>query len=107
LDSSLGPDYAKALLEAGVWLDAPRPPRFEELEDILIAMGPGTPDVPLRGIFPIDKWQEAYLSYKYYVRVFSFSEYSALTERAAKVAMERVIHIGDDSFYTCAHRKRE
>jgi len=106
LRTELGPKWKDALLKAGVWLDIPKPPKFEDI-DVLISSGEGSSDgVQIAQVFPISHWTQAYTAFRYYVRIFSFSEYRDLTEAAAKTAMQDVIGIKGDRFYQEVRRIR-
>lgn len=39
IDKSLGDDPEEALLRAGVWLDVPKPPKFEDIDEIVVSGG--------------------------------------------------------------------
>jgi hypothetical protein len=106
IDPSMGPTAQDALCTAGVWVDVPRPPKFEELDELLIGGAQDDPGIPLLELFPIGKWTQAYAHFRYYVRVFAFSEYWKITEVAAREAMQRVIGIQAPSFYQQAKRAR-
>jgi len=69
--------------------------------------GPDYPALTIENLFPIDKWTQAYEAHRYYVRVYSYSEYFDLVRRAARKAMESKIHIMTDEFYQSCLRKRE
>ena len=106
IDSALGPAPQDALLSAGVWLDVPKTPRFEDVEELVVRDTPNVSGVPLLDVFPIGEWTEAYAHYRYRVRIFAFSEYCAKVELAAKRAMQRIIKIEGDSFYQRVKRVR-
>jgi uncharacterized protein len=106
LDSGLGPEWADALRKAGVWLDIPKPPKFEDV-NVLISSGEGVSDgVQIAQVFPISQWTQAYTAFRYYVRIFAFSEYLDKTETAAKLAMQEVIGIKGERFYQEVRRTR-
>ncbi len=98
LDGNLGPGSAQAIARAGVWVDAPKRPQFENVDEMVIGARSDAPGIPLMQIFPIRQWTEAYEHYRYQVRIFSFSEYWELTSRAAKAAMQQKLGISDDDF---------
>lgn len=102
----LGPDIADALANAGVWVDAPKPPNFEDVDAMIKKQVDAQSGVAIEKIFPIGKWIEAYQHYRYQVRVFSYSEHWNLTRDAAKAAMKRVLRIYDDKFYDSIRRDR-
>jgi HD superfamily phosphohydrolase len=105
-DANLGPEWSDALRKAGVWLDIPKPPKFEDV-NVLISSGEGISDgVQIAQVFPISQWTQAYTAFRYYVRIFAFSEYMEKTEAAAKVAMQEVIGIKGDRFYQEVRRSR-
>jgi len=92
LSPGLGNTPEEALTKAGAWFDAPKPPTFDKLEELLIE------EEKITDIFPITSWIQAYMSYRYFVRVFSFSEYAELVRRAARRACQEVIGIDDPKF---------
>jgi uncharacterized protein len=102
----LGPRWEDALAWAGVWVDAPKPPKFEDVDTMVANPPHGGSGVRINQIFPIREWTEAYQHYKYQVRIFSHSEYWDLTKDAARTAMERVMGISDDDFYEGIRRTR-
>jgi HD superfamily phosphohydrolase len=104
---ALGPDATQAVAQAGVWVDAPKPPQFENVDEMVMGAKSDAPGIPLMQIFPIRQWTEAYEHYRYQVRIFSFSEYWDLTARAAKTAMQNQLGILDDNFYSNILRDRD
>jgi hypothetical protein len=76
----------------GAWFDVPKPPTFNKLEELLVEA------TRMTDVFPITSWIQAYISYRYHVRVFAFSEYVLDVERAARHACKEVIGIQDDAF---------
>ncbi len=105
-EPTLGPNVADALARAGVWVDAPKPPKFEDVDAMV-----GNPmnmqsEVSFAQIFPIHKWTEAYQHYKYQIRIFSYSEHWKLTSDSAKAAMKRVLGISGEAFYDSIRRDR-
>ena len=96
---------SEALKTAGVWVDAPSAPKFEDVDDIVTKrMAPA--GLSSAQIFPIREWTQAYQYYRYEVRIFAFSEYYDVAARAAKAAMKKVIGIESDSFYESIRRVR-
>lgn len=106
IDPNLGEDPQHALLKAGVWFDVPKVPKFEDIHDLVSGKSSGISGVPLVQLFPIDEWTQAYTHYRYYVRIYAFSEYWDKVQIAAKNAMQNIIKIGSDSFYEKAKRTR-
>lgn len=106
LDQDLGPDPIEATAQAGVWVDAPKPPKFEDVDETLVDAGSASMGVPLADVFPIREWTQAYQAYRYQVRIFAFSEYWDTASKAAKAAMQRVLNISSDSFYDGIRRGR-
>jgi HD superfamily phosphohydrolase len=96
----LGPTPEAALARAGVWFDVPKPPKFNKLEELLIETE------RITDIFPITSWIQAYISYRYHARVFSFSEYVPLVEQAARYACKEVIGIQDEGFVDALKKAR-
>lgn len=103
----LGKTPEDALFAAGVWVDVPSAPKFEDVDEIVIGEAPHGPGVPLLQLFPISHWTDAYTHYRYSVRVFAFSEYSDLVEKSGKAAMKRIIKIYSEAFYSAVRRNRE
>lgn len=96
----------EALAEAGVWLDVPKAPEFHEVTDMVVREDARSSGVQLTRIFPIKQWTEAYTHFRYHVRIFAFSEYLYLVEPAAKKAMERIVKIRGNQFYSIIKRDR-
>jgi len=99
IQSDIGHDPDDALAKTGVWVDAPKLPKFEDVDTMV-----GNPtnvhaDVPIDQVFPIHKWTEAYEHYRHQVRIFAYSEYVDQAREAAKAAMKVVIGISGDDFY--------
>jgi len=105
LKSNLAPNWREALLKAGVWLDIPKQPKFEDI-NVLISSEAAHNGVQISEVFPISQWTQAYTAFRYYIRIFAFSEYLALTETAAKIALQKVMKIKGDQFYKEAKRIR-
>jgi hypothetical protein len=106
VDSSLGKNVDQVLLKTGIWVDVPKPPKFEDVDELVMHKTNGSYGVPLKDLFPIGEWTEAYTHYRYSVRIFSFSEYCDLAREAAKSAMQKVIKIQAESFYAKVLRVR-
>jgi uncharacterized protein len=103
----LGATPKEAVARAGVWVDAPKPPSFEGVDDMVFGAKSSTSGVPLMQIFPIREWTQAYQHYRYQVRIFAFSEYVEVAIAACKDAMKKVIGISADSFYDEIRRDRQ
>ncbi len=106
LDSSLGQNIGEILEKTGIWVDVPKPPKFEDIDELVMRKTEEMGGVPLKDLFPIREWTEAYTHYRYPVRIFSFSEYYDLAREAAKLAMQKVLNIQADSFYKKVMRVR-
>jgi HD superfamily phosphohydrolase len=106
IDSSLGSSSAEATARAGVWVDAPKPPKFEDVDEVIMGASSMAAGVPLAQLFPIREWTQAYEHYRYQVRIFAFSEYFDVATAAAKTAMQRRLGIFSDSFYASIRRAR-
>lgn len=102
-EPKLGKDWAEALWMTGTWVDAPKTPEVEEVE----LSGTGYPKVTIENIFPVEEWTEAYRAHRYFVRIFSFSEYFDLIGRAAKKAVGDRIGIKTEDFFESCRRKRD
>jgi HD superfamily phosphohydrolase len=103
----VGTSAEDALYKAGVWLDVPSPPKFEDIEDLVMRADQGAPDAQFTEVFPVGQWTQAYTHFRYAVRIFSFSEYVTQTEIAAKRAMQKILNIKADSFYKKVRRSRQ
>lgn len=103
LDGSLGSSPDDALWKAGAWLDVPGPPKFENIN---LVIGEKNDETALSSIFPIQYWIQAYESHRYHVRIFAFSEYFDVVEKAAKNTCKKIIGIEDDSFFKAAQKSR-
>jgi HD superfamily phosphohydrolase len=106
VDSTLGKNVDEVLVKTGIWVDVPKPPKFEDVDELVMHKTNNSYGVPLKDLFPIGEWTEAYTHYRYPVRIFSFSEYYYLAMEAAKSAMQKVIKIQAESFYTKVMRIR-
>jgi HD superfamily phosphohydrolase len=105
LDPALGTTNEEAAARAGVWVDAPKPPKFEDVDEMVMGSRSAA-GVPLAQLFPIREWTQAYEHYRYQVRIFAFSEYYDIAAAAAKAAMQRVLRISSDLFYENIRRTR-
>ena len=105
LNSALGATWSEALLNAGVWLDIPKQPKFEDI-NVLVSGESAADGVQIAEIFPISQWTQAYTAFRYYVRIFAFSEHCNSAESAAKTALQKVMKIKGDQFYKEAKRSR-
>jgi uncharacterized protein len=103
--SSLGGSDQDVLHQAGVWVDVPKPPKFEDVDKMVIR-GDNGADVHLTHLFPINQWTEAYTHYRYHVRLFAFSEYHEAVAKAARKAIEVVAKIENAAFYSSIIRVR-
>jgi HD superfamily phosphohydrolase len=99
-----GLGWKEALLKAGAWLDVSKAPTFEETQKVVSKTGGGRDQAS--GMFPVHAWQHAYASYRCYVRIYAFSEYSDIVKNCAKAAMKEIIGIEDEAFYKNVERLR-
>jgi uncharacterized protein len=104
-DPALGTNSRDALFKAGVWVDVPKVPRFEDI-NVIIGKEPSSPGVKIRDVFPIGQWTEAYEAHRFYIRIFAFSEYVDLTKLAARSAIEAQLGIKTDSVFETASKQR-
>jgi HD superfamily phosphohydrolase len=104
LRPELGQDPESAIVRAGVWFDVPKAPNFNKLEELLI--GASKDRVAITMIFPVTSWIQAYISYRYHVRVFSFSEYLEAVADATQYACKEVIGINDPNFIRDVRKAR-
>ena len=84
LDADLATSASEAAARAGIWVDAPKPPKFEDVYEVVMDTRSASHDFSLSQVFPIREWTQAYEHYRYQVRIFAFSEYSDLAAEAAK-----------------------
>jgi hypothetical protein len=105
LDASLGATPVEAAARTGVWVDAPKPPKFEDVDEMIMGARSAV-GVPLAQLFPIREWTQAYEHYRYQVRIFAFSEYFEMTATAARAAMQKILGISSDAFYESIRRSR-
>ena len=98
LRPELGTTSEAVLTRAGVWFDAPKPPKFDKLENLFVGDEKG--QIALTAIFPISSWIQAYITYRYHIRVFSFSEYLNDVQEASRQACKVVLGIEDQEFVT-------
>jgi HD superfamily phosphohydrolase len=102
LNPKLAKTWTGALWRTGTWVDAPKTPEVEEVE----LSGAGYPKMTIENVFPVEEWTEAYRAHRYFVRIFSFSEYCDLIARAAKKAVGDKIGIRTEDFFEACRRKR-
>lgn len=105
IDRNVGATPEEAVARAGIWVDAPKPPRFEDVDE-MIRGARTSAGVPLAQLFPIREWTQAYEHYRYQVRIFAFSEYFEIAATAAKSAMKGILGISSESFYESIRRER-
>jgi len=94
----------EAVLKAGVWLDVPKAPDFEDADAII---GKPPASVSIDRVFPIGHWIEAYKAHRYYVRVFAFSEYVQMVDSAAQAAIRKLIGVSSKDFLDSARKVRD
>lgn len=105
-NTNLGTTPDEALMKAGVWVDVPKPPKFEDVDELVIGGVYDNVQIQLTRVFPIGEWTQAYTHFRYYVRIFAFSEYLDQTLLAGKTAMKKIIKINSESFYDKVKRTR-
>ena len=108
-NSSLGITPQQALESAGVWFDVPKIPKIEDIHDLVTGRNSIGNGIELADLFPIDEWTQAYTHYRYYVRIFAFSEHWEEVKIAAKKVFQVTAplnKIKDNSFYEKAQRNR-
>jgi HD superfamily phosphohydrolase len=98
--------WQEALMIAGVWLDVPKPPKIEDIEEIVVGGAKGAIAVPLAKVLPVGEWTEAYATFRYKIRVFAFSEYTEAAASAARKALEEATKISSGQFYESIRRQR-
>jgi uncharacterized protein len=105
LDPKLGSPQ-DALYRAGIWLDVPKAPKFDDVDELTISSDSGGSG-GLKKVFPIDKWTQAYTAYTYNVRVFAFSEFMPTALAAGRKVLEDITKISSDDFFGKIKRTRE
>ena len=95
LDKKLGTSSDDALLNAGVWLDVPKPPKFENIH---LLIGDPSDAVALADVFPIEYWIQAYEAHRYKIRVFAFPQFFSQAQIAVRSAVEKVIGIHSKAY---------
>lgn len=106
LNSDRWSDAEEALISSGVWVDAPKPPKFEDVDVMIGGNKMGMDGVRVDQLFPIKQWTDAYQHYRYKVRIFSFSEFIEDVKVAAKIAMTKHLGVEADEFYDQIERRR-
>jgi len=104
LNKGYGDTPAEALWKAGVWLDVPKVPKFEDMS-VLVGDTKST-GVPISDLFPISHWVQAYQSHRFYVRIYAFSEAFEDVAHTAQLALVHATEIKDPSFYKSCLRSR-
>lgn len=94
-DSSLGSDAKDALKKTGTWLDVPKVPKFEDIHELVVDGPDSASGSCISKVFPIGEWTEAYMHYRYHVRLFCFSEYTEIVGKAANETIKKVVDIHD------------
>jgi len=92
------------LTEAGMWLDVPKVPKFEETQKVVSHKDVGGDQES--AMFPVHAWQQAYTNYRSYARIYAYSEHVNVATECAREAMKTVAGIEDDAFYRTAKRAR-
>ena len=106
LNAKLGTSPLEAAARAGIWVDAPKPPKFEDVDEMIMGARSAV-GVPLAQLFPIREWTQAYEHYRYQVRIFAFSEFFESATAAARTAMQKILGISSDAFYQSIRRTRQ
>jgi HD superfamily phosphohydrolase len=88
LNAKLGTSPLEAAARAGIWVDAPKPPKFEDVDEMIMGARSAV-GVPLAQLFPIREWTQAYEHYRYQVRIFAFSEFFESATAAARMPCRR------------------
>jgi hypothetical protein len=105
LKPEFGDTPEDALWNAGVWVDVPKVPKFEDVS-VLVGRTKDSPGVPIADVFPIGHWTEAYESHRFYVRIYSFSEFTDVAEKAAQKGIADVIGIASEEFFQFSRKPR-
>jgi uncharacterized protein len=105
LNKRLGTSAEEALRTAGVWVDVPKVPKFEDVS-VIVGKGKGLPGVRIADVFPIGQWTEAYEAHRFYIRIYAFSESFEIAQIASRRAIESVIGIKSNEFFEVAGKDR-
>lgn len=105
LDKRLDGSIQDALLKAGVWVDVPKVPKFEDIT-VIVGKSKNSTGVKIADVFPIGQWTEAYEAHRFYIRIFAFSEYLAVAQEASRKAIEKNLGITADTFFDVATKIR-
>jgi len=106
LDPSLGGSPDDALMNSGIWVDVPKVPKFEDI-NVIVGKTKAYAGVKILDVFPIGQWTEAYEAHRFYIRVFSFSEYLQIAKVAVRTAIENQLHIKSDAVFNQASKTRD
>jgi uncharacterized protein len=104
-NANLGSSAEEALLTAGVWVDVPKVPKFEDIS-VIVGKSRNSPGVKIADVFPIGQWTEAYEAHRFYIRIFAFSEYLEVAQESSRIAIEKHLGITTDSFFDVAKKVR-
>ncbi len=104
-NGSYGKNPREALWKAGVWLDVPKVPKFEDMS-VLVGGEDSKPGVPISDLFPISHWIQAYQSHRFYVRIYAFSEAFEDVAVVTPTALANATGIKDPAFYKSCLRSR-
>lgn len=105
LNPALGKTAKEALRSAGVWVDVPKVPKFEDIS-VIVGKSKVSPGIKIADVFPIGQWTEAYEAHRFYIRIYAFSEHFESARKAARSAIEDVIGIKTDGFFEAAGKDR-
>jgi len=105
-DVSGAANWQEALMKAGTWVDVPKAPKFEGIDELVPEPGRPNSGVPIASMFPIHRWTDAYVAYAYLVRIYAFSEYSDVVANASARALEETTRIPASEFYENLRRTR-
>jgi len=99
-----GLSWENALAKAGIWVDVPKAPKFEDTQKVVSRSNSGRDMAS--GMFPVHAWQQGYTSYRWYVRVYAYSQFGVAAKECAKATMKRLSGIESDDFYKGVERVR-
>lgn len=106
INPNLGATANEALINAGLWVDVPKVPKFEDI-NVIVGKGKHIPGSKISDVFPIGQWTEAYEAHRFYIRIFSFSEHLENARIASRRGIERLLNITNDSFFEMAVKDRQ
>src|SRR5260370_1731543 len=104
-EKQYGKSPQEALWNAGVWVDVPKVPKFEDMS-VLVGGGTAQPGVPISDIFRSSQCIHAYQSHRFYMLIYASSGSFEDAAQAARPPLSASIGINDESFFKACLRSR-